>query len=137
VPRYYHDGSQLDCPAIVKHPQFGSALRVPRAFVAQRGAFVPAKPGSIVLALAEVGLFVCEPGGFVDVPQFGSDPRLTIDEHEQRVNEVVKAHAPHLLTEQEAVDKGVIKPRVAYEPAQPAAADKPSGGSGARGPKQN
>jgi hypothetical protein len=128
VPRYYHDGSQLDCPAIVKHPQFGHVLRVPPAFVPTRGQFVPAKPGSIVLPLVDHGLFICEPGGFVDLPPLVVDPRLDDASREAKSDAIVKAQAPHLLTEAEAIEKGIVQPR-------PTVADKPSGGSGARGPK--
>lgn len=111
MPRYYHDGSQNEVPSIVKHPQFGHVLRVPKALQSRYGVIVQAKPGSVVLALSDVGLFLCEPGGSVDVPVLSMDPKLDQAQNEARTDEIVKAHAPQLLTEQEAIDKGLLQPR--------------------------
>ena len=55
------------------------------------------EPGSITLGLQGVGFFVVPPGGHVDIDNSVSE-------------KTVKAMAPHLLTEAEAMARGLIEP---------------------------
>jgi hypothetical protein len=57
---------------------------------------VPFKPGMVIFASGskEGGFHVCEPDGFVDIPDW-----ITVEQ--------VKAAAPHLLTEKEAIARGI------------------------------
>jgi len=55
------------------------------------------EPGSITLGLPGVGFFIVPPGGHVDIDN--SIPEKT-----------VKAMAPHLLTEAEAMARGLLEP---------------------------
>jgi hypothetical protein len=69
---------------------------------------VPFKTGSVIFASGskEGGFHVCEPDGFVDIPDW-----IPV--------ESVKAAAPHLLTEKEAIARGI-----AAAPAAPKKASK-------------
>lgn len=55
------------------------------------------EPGSITLGLPGVGFFVVPPGGHVDIDNSVSE-------------KTIKAMAPHLLTESEAMARGLLEP---------------------------
>jgi hypothetical protein len=57
------------------------------------------QPGSITLALPDIGFWVVFPGGSITVPDYVSP-------------ETVKSVAPHLLTEAEALERGIAQPVV-------------------------
>ena len=60
------------------------------------------QPGSITLALPGVGFWVVPPGGYIDIDY---------------PPETVKSIAPHLLTEAEALERGIAQP--AASPVKP------------------
>lgn len=94
--RFYHPGTPHHLPAHTKHPQHGEGIPTPPMFRDQHGPFLVCRQGSIVVAIPQVGIFIAEPGGYVDIPHGVS-------------LEVVKNLAGTLLTEDEAVDKGIAK----------------------------
>jgi hypothetical protein len=57
------------------------------------------QPGSITLALPDIGFWVVFPGGSITVPDYVSPA-------------TVKSIAPHLLTEAEALERGIAQPAV-------------------------
>lgn len=81
------------CPlTVVGRDQQGNPIHGPREEI-----FDDWEPGSITLGLPGVGFFVVPPGGHVDIDN--SVPEKT-----------VKAMAPHLLTEAEAMSRGLLEP---------------------------
>lgn len=67
---------------------------------------VPWEAGSIAFGIAGYDFFVVPPGGSVVI-----DPSIS--------EKVVKDAAPHLLTEAEAMERGIVKPVGAPPPAEP------------------
>lgn len=61
------------------------------------------QPGSITLALPDIGFWVVFPGGSITVPDYVSV-------------ETVKSVAPHLLTEAEALERGLVQTAVVPKP---------------------
>lgn len=73
--RYFHAGDRLNPPLVMVDGR--TCVRVPPALADRyhvgmdsfaRTEYRPAGHGAVVLALPEVGFFVCERDGFVDIP---------------------------------------------------------------------
>ncbi|HJU22759.1 MAG TPA: hypothetical protein VJ891_09630 [Casimicrobiaceae bacterium] len=101
--RFYHPGDKADPKPrapVVKHPVYGTAIARPLMFCPTdaHGNHIPqydaCHPNAIVIAFKGHTHWIVPPGGYVDLPN-----ELPV--------ELVKAHAPQLLTEEEAVERGL------------------------------
>jgi len=101
--RFYHPGDKTETPPLVptiKHPDQGHMVARPLLFCAtdEHGNHVPqydaCHRNSIVLGFKGYGFFIVKPGDYIDLP---NDLSVAM----------VKAHAPQLLTEDEALALGI------------------------------
>lgn len=101
--RFYHPGETGESRPLVptiKHPEHGHVVARPLIFCPTDAhgnhipQYEPCHPASVVIGFKGYGFWVVPPGEFVDLPN-----ELSVA--------LVKAHAPQLLTEEEALAKGL------------------------------